>query len=373
MLPYNIEFFRNNMGLLEYVHRDMASNLVIDDDYISSNASSLEIGSTDQVKNGDYIYIKNDEINFLGVVSDVSPGEYATKISYRPFVSVFNEDFLFDTHLQGSRSSVSLEQTIINYLTSLYVNPSDAYQRLPILVTTDIPSAQQTMHWSLNLTPDVEGSHYTIIGLYTVLIVNSLKKYGIAIRVRPSFTQKKFILTISKSTRTLNIDGDLDNVTVKTLKYNDRPTGVNKLTVYNSDNYSMSVTFYVHTDRSFSTEDSTNRITPVVREVRDATPDSSITDPTEAFLVAAADVASSVLSGIEWDNLIELETFVSDENVRPMEMEIGQTIKHWYKGGTYQSILTGKTIGTDGITLLFGSERIQYFKRHNKVWRNDNA
>ena len=229
------------------------------------------------------------------------------------------------------------------------------------------------MHWSLNLTPDVEGSHYTIIGLYTVLIVNSLKKYGIAIRVRPSFTQKKFILTISKSTRMLNIDGDLDNVTVKTLKYNDRPTGVNKLTIYNSDNYSMSVTFYVHTDRSFSTEDSTNRITPVVREVRDATPDSSITDPTEAFLVAAADVASSVLSGIEWDNLIELETFVSDENVRPMEMEIGQTIKLWYKGGTYQSILTGKTIGTDGITLLFGSERIQYFKRHNKVWRNDNA
>lgn len=375
MLPYNIEFFRNNMGQLEYVHRDMASHIVIDDDYISGNTSSLEIGSTELVKNGDYIYIRNDEVNFFGVVADVAPGEYKTQISYRPFITVFDEDFLFDTHRQGTRSTaVSLEQTLVDYLTSLYVNPSDPYQKLPITVSTDIPTAQQTTRWSLNLTPDTAGDHYTIIGLYTVLIVNSLKKYGVAIRVRPSITQKKVILTVTKSSQRLNIDGDLDNVTVKTLKYNERPTGVNKLTVYNTENYSVSVDFFVHTDRTFSVDETQNRITPVVRDVKGTQPDSDVSDPSTAFAVAALDVAYSVFSGIEWDNLIELETFISDDNIRPMSMEIGQTIKLWYKGGTYQSILTGKTIGTDGITLLFGSERIQYSKRYNKVWRkNQNA
>ena len=132
--------------------------------------------------------------------------------------------------------------------------------------------------------------------------------------------------------------------------------------------------FFVHTDRTFSVDETQNRITPVVRDVKGTQPDSDVTDPSTAFAVAALDVAYSVFSGIEWDNLIELETFISDDNIRPMSMEIGQTIKLWYKGGTYQSILTGKTIGTDGITLLFGSERIQYSKRYNKVWRkNQNA
>lgn len=374
MLPYNVNFFRNNNAQLEFVYRDVASHIVIDDDYISGTSNTIDVGSTEEVKNGDYISIRNDEIDFFGVVTDVSPGEYSTQITYRPFVSIFDEDFLFDTQRQGAHSTYTLEQTIVDYLTQLYVSNSDTYQRLPIQVSTDLPTSSQTTRWSLNLTPDTQGSHYTIIGLYSVLIVNALKKYGVAIRVRPSFTQKKIILTVTKINTVLSIDGDLDNVNVKTLKYNERPTGVNKLVVYNTENYSQSVTFYVYSDRTFGVDDdSSRRIKPVVRELKSAAPDSESTDPTTAFAVAALDVAYSVLSGITWDNLIELEVFVSDENIHPMEMEIGQKVRLVYKGGRYESILTGKTIGIDCITLLFGSERIQYSKRFNKVWRKQNA
>ena len=372
MLPYNVEFFRNNLGLLEYVHRDMVSGITLDDDYISASVNTIEISSTDKVKNGDYIYLKNDEINYLGVITDVSPGEHKTQVSFRSFISIFDEDFLFDTKKQGWPSSVSLEQTIVDYLTDLYVTTSDTYQRLPITVSTDVPSSKQLFRWGLNLTPDTKGTHYTIVGLYSVLIANSLKKYGVAIKVKPSFTQKKVVLTVTKINTTLGIDGDLDNVTVKTLKYNERPTGVNKLVIYNTDDYSQSVTFYVHTDRTISVDD-TKRITPVVREVKGTAPSDEGSTPSESFALAALDVAYSTLSGITWDNLIELECFIKDKNINPIELDIGQVIKLRYKGGLYESILTGKIIGPEGITLLFGSERIKYSKRYNKLWRNQNG
>lgn len=217
MLPYKVDFFRNNLGELYFVHGDTASQIVIDDDYISAQANSIEIGPAADVASGDIVHIQNNDIDFLGVVTDASPGEYTTKVSYRPFISIFDEDFLFDTRLQGSSSGHTLEQTIADYLTQIYVTTSDTYQRLPIEVEVGIPAANQTSRWSLGIVPDTDNGYYAVIGLYSELIVNALKRYGVVIRVRPSFSQKKIILTVTKSTKVLKIDGDLENVTVKTL------------------------------------------------------------------------------------------------------------------------------------------------------------
>ena len=370
MLPYKVDFFRNNLGELYFVYGDTASEIAIDDDYISAQANSIELGPLADVASGDIVHIQNNDIDFLGVVTDASPGEYTTKVSYRPFVSIFDEDFLFDTRRQGSSSGRTLEQTIADYITQIYVTTSDTYQRLPIEVNVGIPAADQTSRWSLGIVPDTENGYYAVIGLYSELIVNALKRYGVVIRVRPSFSERKIILTITKSTAVLKIDGNLDNVTVKTLRYYDRPDGANKLIVYDSEDYSLNLTFYLHSDRTFDVSDD-NRIAPVVQEIRTTTPDSSYSDPTEGFVEAALDVAYSVFSGTAWDNLIELETYANDQNVQPLKMEIGQTVKLWYNGGQYDSILTGKVFNPDNITLLFGSERIEYTKRFNKMWRKN--
>lgn len=363
MLQYNVEFFDRT---LQYVYSCVIDGVPIEDDYISMKVTKIDIPSTQDVKNGYFIRLQSDRVKFFGVVSDVSPGEYVTKVSFKPFLSVFDEDFLFDTSTQGTAntSHPTLEATILHYIYSLYGNPSDTYQQLPISIEID-SHIEQTAKWSLNVTPETEGSHYRIMNLYSVLITGALKEYGVAIDVTPNFKTKTIKLVITKRLSTFKIDADANNVVVKTIKYNERQTGVNKLVVYNTDDYTQSLTFYVHSDRSWDTENS-DRITPVSKSVRSVAPSqrSENEDADEAFIDAAIDIAYSVLSGLTWDNLIELDALYSDPNVDPLGLKIGQLVTIYYKGASYSSILTGRIFADDAITLLFGSERIEYTKRN---------
>lgn len=359
MRQYRVDIFDRKLSFLV---NDVVTLSRIDDDYISSKANTLEIHPTSLVSAGDFILLKNDLTDFFGVITDVAPGEHRTSITYKSFITIFDETFLFDTKKQGTStaSHPTLEQTIKDYITSLYITTTDTYQRLPI--TVSIASGTQTSKWSLGITPDTEGGHYSIIHLYSVLIVEALKKYGVGISVIPNFSSKTINLVIGKRSANFNIDGNLKNVTVATLKYNDKPTGVNKLTVHNTEDYSQSITFYVHPDRSWDTEN-TNRISPVSKQVTGTAPDQEYEDPDEGFAVSAVDSAYSILEGQQWDNLIELEVSPTDKNIQPLDMEVGQTVTLMYKDGKYKSILTGKIIEPELIILLFGSERIEYSKR----------
>lgn len=360
MRQYNVDIFDRGLNFLV---NDVVTVNRIDDDYISSKTNSIDIRSTSLVSAGDFIRLQNDTTNFFGVITDASPGETQTTVAFKSFITIFDESILFNTKNQGTDANVShptLEQTIYNYITAAYVSTSDTYQRLPISVS--IASGTQTSKWSLGIVPDTENGQYAIIKLYTDLIIEALKRYGVGITVTPSFSTKTIRLVIGKYTESFKIDGNLKNVNVATLKYNDRPAGVNKLIVYNTDNYSENITFYVHPDRSWDIEDQ-DRISPVLKEVTGVVPDQDYEDPSEGFIAAAVDSAYSVLEGQQWDNLIELEVSPADTNVQPLEMKIGQTVTLYYKEGSYTSILTGKIIEPEIITLLFGSERIEYSKR----------
>lgn len=360
MRQYNVDIFDRGLNFLV---NDVVTVKRIDDDYISSKANTVDITPTSLVSSGDFIRLVNDTTNFFGVITDVAPGETQTSITFKSFITIFDESILFNTRNQGTDANVShptLEQTIYNYITAAYVSAADTYQRLPI--TVSISSGTQTSKWSLGIVPDTENGQYAIIKLYTDLIVEALKKYGVGITVTPSFSTKTIQLVIGKYTESFKIDGNLKNVNVATLKYNDKPAGVNKLIVYNSDNYGENITFYVHPDRSWDIDDR-DRISPVLKEVTSVAADQDYEDPTEGFIAAAVDSAYSILEGQQWDNLIELEVSPTDVNVQPLEMKIGQTVALHYKDGTYTSILTGKVIEPEIITLLFGSERIEYSKR----------
>lgn len=370
MQQYKIEFFDRQ---LNYVFHDTTADLSIDDDYLSVATNMVEIKSTDAIKAGHFIRISRDDdlVHFFGIVSDVSPGEYITTIRYKPFVSLFDEDILFDTTVQGTGNnkpdSSTLENVIKKYITDYYIANDDTFQNFPM--TVSVPAiGSHTRKWSMNLKSDTEGASRTIIGFHSVLITNAMKQYGIAIIAEPNFSLKRIELTISKCSDKFQIDGDLDNIKVKTLKVNDRPDGVNKLTVYNTENYNQFYSFYVHTNRTWDDNGLSDRIVPVVRDIKDATPDTELaqTDYNAAFAYAALEVAYSELSGLTWDNLIELECMPSDPIVRPLEMKFGQTIILHYSGGTYESILTGISVDREVITLTFGSERIRFTKNRKK-------
>ena len=372
MLQYSIDFFDR---ALHNIHHDSAGDIDIDDDYISFQRNKVVIRYTDINLQDAYIFIGRDDYTFFGVVTSVSPTQENTiEVTFKNFLSVFDEPVLFDTDWQlqdteiegvsGLTNELSLEEAIEELLLATYVNTDDALQVMPINITP----VTETWSWGFNLVSDVEEQHYCVVGLYSTVITEAMKSYGIAVQVTPDFLSGIINLDIVNQSRqpAVNIDGGMPNVVIKTLKANDRPNGVNKLTVYNADDFSQSMNFYVFTDMSWGIdpdEEEKTRIFPVVRDVRTATPDSTMDDPVEAFSLAAIDVAHGVLSGLEWDNLIELEVATNDPVIRPIGLKFGQRISLWYKGTQYVSILTGKKMSTKGTTLTFGSERIQITKR----------
>ena len=362
MQQYSLEFFDRNT--LKFIHHDFSENLSIDDDYLAAQTTVIEIRSTNKVKKGQLIRILRDDTDFFfGVVTDSEPGEYTTKVSFKPFVSIFNEDIMFDVLYQYyGDAEHSLENTLKHYIDLYYTNSGDPYQNLPLSVIVPTNTASHTVNWSFNIEGDTDTVTVALIDLYNVLIVNALKKYGVAIEVSPDFSAKQIVLSIKTVDGIKQLDADLDNITVKTLKFNDAPAGANKLEIYNTENYTEHVTYYVHSDRTFDDDSTVDRIKPVVRGIKTASPQPDSTPPV-SFETAALLVAYNEFSGIEWDNLIELEVAPNDPLANPVRLKIGQIVTVYYQGGMYTSILTGKSISFETVTLIFGSERIQYSKR----------
>lgn len=359
MQQFNVDIFDRSM---QFVHNASIDATSVDDDYISASLNLIEIPATQIVENGQFIRLQNDDYYFFGLVTEVSPGEFATKIGFKSFLTIFDEEILFDTNWQGTGNAgvrPTLEAVIRNFLSDTYITSSDTYQRLPIVVTIDA-TITETLNWSLGLRSDKDTSHYTVANLYSEVIVPALKEYGIAITVEPVFHDHNIHLTITKKPTPFKIAADQENIVVKTLKYSDKNVGINKLIVYNENNYNQSLTFYVHPDKTWNTTNS-DRISPVVRGIKLVTPQE---DTVSSFEEAAVEAAYSELSSSSWDNCIELETYVDDINVTPMELAIGQVVTVYYKEASYTSILTGRILDGNKITLIFGSDRIEYSKRY---------
>ena len=372
MRRYNVDFYNRN---LINIHHDSIGQLDLRDDYISFQRNTIAIRDTDVDLINSYIYITRGSFHYFGVVSEASPADNGTlSVVFRNFLSIFDEDTLFDTNLQKQQTTVSgiskktnsksLEQMLKDQIDGQYVTSDDTLQRLKIKIT----AVTSTRPWGFSLVTDTEGSHYCIIGLYGVLIVNAMKKYGVALEVDPDFASK--VVNIKIVNRSLdakfNVDGNLANVYVRTLKVNDRPNSINKLIVYNTDNYIDYLEFYMYSDRTWGLDKKPTgkeRITPVALDVKGAMPDSTIEDYDEAFALAALDVAQGEFSGLEWDNLIELDVVEYDSLVKPLDLKFEQKVVLYYSGGSYTSILTGRDVTPSGVTLIFGSERIQFTKR----------
>ena len=363
MRQYSIDIFDRN---LTFKYHDFANSVPkIDDDYLSLVTNSLETGSTDRISVGDFIRIESTDINYFGVVTDATPGDKITTVQFRSLLSIFDTDFLFDTNDQkktNDQNARTLESEIAHYLVEIFEASDDPSQNYSVFSISAVTNS--VTKWGFNITPDTEGSHYSIIGLHSVLLARALKQYGVAINVSPHFNAKRIDISIGVVHSKFTIDADLDSVDVTALKVNDRPNGTNKLIIYNTYDYLESAVFYVYTDRTWGMDKTTKRIVPVVREVRGVQPyeDEEI-DPEDAFPMAAVDTAYDTLSGLEWDNLIELETMSNDPLIEPLNLKFGQQITMRYKNGTYTSILTGKAFDGNVVKLIFGSERITFTKR----------
>ena len=373
MQQYRVEFFRNAVNeqgvhRIEYVHHDFIDSPLIDDDYLAIQSTVLEIRPTTVVDTGDIVRLLRDESTyFFGIVSNVAPAEYTTSVTVQPFISIFDAPILFDSADQSKNTEeYSLENVLKKYIEANYVRNSDNLQNFPLVV--EVPeTGNHTNKWDMNigvefLREDSEDAQKVVINFYETLIINALKIYSVAINPTINFSTGTITLHIGKIDEERFVDADLDNATVVTLKVNERPTGTNKLVVYNADDFSQTpFIFYVHPDRTWDRENE-NRILPVAVDITTVTPDSNAEDKDEAFLIAAIETAYQTLSGMEWDELIELQCAPNDVLINPMTLKIGQMVRIFYKDGIYKSILTGRTVASDSVKLIFGSERIQFTK-----------
>lgn len=358
MQQFNADIFDRSLA---YVCNGLTSVSSIDDDYISPKTNTLTIPKVSaEIIAGYFIRLQNEKNDFFGIITDVSPGEFETTIQFASFISIFNETILFWVGFQGLESGHAnpLEGVIAHHINIYYVTTSDTLMRLPLNVYLD-PNVPDIFQWTLGITRARDEADFAVINIYTDLIIPALKRYGVSLVVTPDFNAKSIAIKLTRSAKMLNIDGDLDDVTVRTLKFNNRPLGTNKLEVVNNYNTNVKITYYVHPDMTFSTTN-TNRITPVAFETRMIMPKENTT---ASFQEAALEEAYNVFSGAAWDNYIELEVAPDNKNIRPMELEIGQVVTLWYEGATYTSILTGRIIEDHCVVLLFGSERIEYTKR----------
>ena len=119
MQPFNVEIFDQEFNLIQHYN---VGAIDYKYDYLSTMENSVLIAFVENVENGNYIRLFNDTDSYFGYISAIAVNETAqgfSEIKFKPFISLFDANILFDTTLQGS--ATTLEQMIADYSIKKYV------------------------------------------------------------------------------------------------------------------------------------------------------------------------------------------------------------------------------------------------------------
>lgn len=357
MKAYSVEIFSSQF---DFICADTVDNISYKYDSLAMETNSITLVTDAPIMQGDYIHIKREDDDFFGVISGITSSESneAVNINYKPFISIFDRTILFDTNLQGQGT---LENRLKAIIESYWKNNSDSAQNvLGLRVTT----TSSTTGWGFNLKSDTEGMHHIICNFLNTFIFRSVEKYGIAIKVTPYFHDKIIVLSIGyDSTSPIVVEADLPNIVTKNVSIMDSDFDVNKLVVWNTADYTSSITYYRHNDDTYNTSN-TDRVTPVVFETVGVSVEEGST-----FAQAAASQAAETFGSIEYNNLIELTVKPDDDLIKPRDFSPGRKVVIRHNGNEYNSMCTGCQVEGGLYTLIFGTVRIDLTKimqRRNK-------
>lgn len=354
MKVFNIEIFDRSFTLKGHTNTE---DVQFDEDYLSPDKNEVTVLNID-AGIGDYIRISSGEKEFFGIIESVtSRNEDTVEISYNSFLSLFDTDCLFNTDWQGG--STSLEQTLANLITNMFISNSDTSMNITGL---QVATTSSTSNWGFNLKSDTQDMHHCIINMLNVLIIRSMEQYRVRIKVVPDIQNQTITLQIGTNANApVTVEADLPNVINKNVVIKETNNDVNKLVVYDTESYTTTRTYYLHPNGTYNMTNS-NRILPVVQEIRGTAPERNGSTITRTFAKMADSEAAEVFGSIEYNNLIELEMLNDDSLVNPYNMEVGQVVNVISDGVSYNSILTGRKIGQT-TTLIFGTVRLDLTKR----------
>lgn len=358
MRVYSVEVFDKNFTYCDHTN---VTGISYSEDYLAPEANSITVENIN-ANRGDYIRITGGPKEFFGIITGLtSESKELTTISFKPFLSLFDLDILFNTNYQGG--SVSLETFLKDTIMNTFHFTTDDEMRIEGL---DVVIEGTTENWTLNLKSDDEELHYCITNLLRTIIIRVFEKYSIVVKAVPNIPDKRITVYIGKNASSVRtIEADLPNIIEKNVIIRTNTNSVNKVVVYNSENYTDRVTFYLHPDDTFDIVDE-NRLFPVVQEMYATAPTYDEYGVVTTFEEAAYLEAEDAFANSEYNNLIEIRMDVDDELYFPTSYEIGQVVNVISDDKQYTSIFTGFEL-TNTVKLIFGIIRVDLTKQ---IWRS---
>lgn len=357
MKPYNIEIFDSQ---LNFKANTVVSECKYKYDYLDPEKFKIELLPDVPVGLNDYIHIMRDSEDYIGIVSQTDAKEDGTiQVTVKDVANIFDVDILIDTEAMTG----SLEQYLADRLDELFVHNTDSSMNIPATITT----SSTTTDWSFVFEPEnAELTTKAKVKLFDDLILPAFTAYGIVISIGISLNSKSLEIKIGKNTAPeIVIESDLPNVISKNVVIQLAKKQINKVIVWNTDDWTTNVTYYLHPDGTFDTIDS-DRITPVeysieeAKETKEKDPDTQV-EETIPFADNAYLKASQVFEKNKYDNYIELEILSDDDLIHPERLKIGQTVNVLVGNNSYSSILTGREV-ENTTTLIFGTIRLELTK-----------
>ena len=351
MQPYNVEIFDRSFALVQHYN---IGSIDYSYDYMNAVENTILIAFNANVQKGDYIHIKNIENEYFGYITGIAVNEEVqgfSEIKFKPFITIFDANILFDTSLQNS--AVTLEDAIASYITQYWINNPDSEQNVEGL---EVHTISSTSGWGFHITSDQRDLSKAIINFMESIIKRSLTKYQVGLYVTPDFSAKKITINIGvKTLDSFTIEADLPNVIEKSIIVNEDTADINKLIIYDQADLSTNVIYYKHPDGTYDTTDD-DRISPVIYGMTSVA--GSEDNP---FADAAQDAADKQFDRDSYNNLIELTVQNDDALVMPEALTIGQIVNVVSNGTSYGSIFTG--VERSATTkLIFGTIRMDLTK-----------
>lgn len=329
---------------LDYVDGGQLCDYIIDDDYISNNASTIMLSEETFGKKGDIVVgISEGRKIFIGMVTVVDNSK--RQISFKHLKELFADfvlnPFKFTKTLGYKFELLSAMETILSLA---FVSIDDAMKQLPL---------------EFEKYGTVDGAVWTDEGdtiNISEFIQWAFDKYNVYLDFDINFTTNKIICKIIKNTTMPRIIKDNIKLSTPIFDKNELPN-YNKAVVYNDKTGGILGTYYLLANNTV-TIDSTdaNRLLPVQTKYISFDSDKDIT---------TMEAATNELVGNIYNHCIQYKLAKKQRLVDPFAFRYGDSVKIIYNGREYDSIFTGLKYNRSEayVTCLFGKTRIDFTDR----------
>lgn len=343
---YQVEIFTDQFEFASACSID--SSQVIDLDYMAFNTFSLTVFPV-EVQKGYLVHITRDgQLVADGIVSDVQPNEKLIDVTIRPLQALFDIEVFY--------TPVSDAITwIVTNISEQLINNTDSYQNRPIDLTYTVGSSLPLTGYNFNSTANI----LSVIG-------NALKTYGVVTDCWLDLVNKRIKVNVYQQTDEVTLEAGLDNVLERSITIGDSYGSKNKLIIRRTrttDGVSEDLgdyNYFLHSDGSVD-DTNTDRLYPVFYGLEEL--DSNADETLAEWKVKALAKAKEVLTPDKFDNEIVLSYKADDKIARPSELKIGTFTTILFEGKEYSSILAGRRIEDNVITLTFGNVRTELTKK----------